>query len=56
MERRPGVPEPYIILDEIACDAIYDPPNGADDQAKNRAPQNSPPAKSEGQNERPGPK
>ncbi len=56
MERHQGVPEPYIILDEIVGDAIYDPPNVAGDQAKDRAPQNSPPPNGDGQNERPGSK
>jgi hypothetical protein len=43
MERHQGVPEPYIILDELVCDAIYDFSDGGDDTTQDRAPQMPPP-------------
>jgi len=44
MERHQGVPEPYIILDELVCDAIYDSTDAADDSIQDRAPRKLPPA------------
>lgn len=48
-----GVPEPYVILKEFVCEAVYDPPEERESpQAQN--PEDSPP-KDVRQDGKPGP-